>query len=696
ERVIGLFRYIVLRGEGLQHLEGIQLAPYSAGANLPISTQQEGIYRVKVAAMPVPSQSMPPAILRTRCKPGTRAVVTEITLNSQAKLDTKFDDIPYRNLGEGFEREVVRVEVNPTMELSIEGHVDLEREKFCRYYAAPGNVDSSFERWAAERNFKPGRQIMKFQPALVVGYSKNQPQLQEDSQRPGHAEPSFFGKYNSGPSRTISEFQSVPYAMCFNDYPEFMSVEQVGRGTPLIEHFDAAAELAAEYVADQLSDGGRTAAWWEVKNESTIKSEWDYHYRKDVDSWAALAELHNKVADAIHEKTPQIKVGGPTSAWMQMQAANFGLYRNQQKFMDLTKDHVDFYSHHFYEDFASLGSWERRSTTYSNYLLGRLEATLDMFVAHMDATDNRKPILITECGSLQLGRAPSDYWLRLRSYSAYMHKMMQRPQQIDLAVPFAFLHMPWNPTSGDAAFVPKDLDRPGRTMDRFEQTPVAYLFDLWRDFDGRRLSVDHDADWLDVTAVHSEDRIQVAITNMYGRRRSIDLSTLTEQLSVGSMRQRRMFYRDGEVVYQDAVELEDLTGIPVDVEETTLVIIELNDPLSIQNTLVHRSAYAAKTAVATVETPVRFEVDVAATESVQTTRIVIGVSREGGLDGGVSGSINGTEFKADESWLQEFQHLFAPVEIEIPAGVLKASNTIEVQASPGTVITSVMIQTESL
>ena len=43
--------------------------------------------------------------------------------------------------------------------------------------------------------------------------------------------------------------------------------------TTLVEHFDDAATLAAAYVADQINDGGRTATYWEVKNESTIKSE---------------------------------------------------------------------------------------------------------------------------------------------------------------------------------------------------------------------------------------------------------------------------------------------------------------------------------------------------------------------------------------------------------------------------------------
>jgi len=118
---------------------------------------------------------------------------------------------------------------------------------------------------------------------------------------------------------------------------------------------------------------------------------------------------------------PGTKVGGPSSAWMQVQIKDFALYKSQRKFLDLTKGKLDFYSHHFYEDFNTIGVWERRGSTYTNYLTGCLEAILDMFRAHMHGTDNVRPILVTECGSLQPGRGPSDYWLRLRSWSAYTH-----------------------------------------------------------------------------------------------------------------------------------------------------------------------------------------------------------------------------------------------------------------------------------
>ena len=105
---------------------------------------------------------------------------------------------------------------------------------------------------------------------------------------------------------------------------------------------------------------GRTATWWEVKNESSIKAEWDYHWRKGVDSWALLADLHNQVADKVHAEVPGVKIAGPASAWMQVQVQDFTLWKKQARFMDLTKGHLDVYSHHFYEDANTLGAYDRR------------------------------------------------------------------------------------------------------------------------------------------------------------------------------------------------------------------------------------------------------------------------------------------------------------------------------------------------
>ena len=696
-RVASMFRYIVLRGKDLDNLQGLIMKPYAPNSFLSISTRQPGIFRAKVTAMPVPDEEMPPMTIRAVCKPGKTAVVTEIAFNSHGKLLAKFDDIPFRNLGAGRAREKVDIKIDLSRELSIGGHIDLERQRFFRYYAAPGRVHPSFEQWAWKRNFLPGRQILKFQPSLVDRPKKNKLRLTESRSQVGAADLSFFDKYeNNNPTdQAIAPFKKIDYAMCFNDYPEFMSVKKVGRGTPLIEYFQAAAELAAAYISSQIKYSGRSATWWEVKNESTIKAEWDYHWKKDVDSWGLLADFHNRVADAVHARTPKIQVGGPSSAWMQLHVKEFELYRNQARFMDETRESLDFYSHHFYENFGSLGAWERREHQYSGYLLGRLEATLDMLVAHMHETDNIKPILITECGSLQPGRAPSDYWLRLRSFSAYTHKFLQRPDIIQLSVPFAFMNVPWNPKNGNAAFIPKDGKPNHAALKDCNGTPVRHFFEFWRDFNGRRLPTYVDSPWLDVTALHQGDRLQIAITNMGGNRISANLKDLVDA-NIESVFQRRLFYEDGQVKFEERVPIKSLAEIPVDVEETTLLECQLRTPLQIEEIIERRSRYAAGTAMHTKNIPPSgYEILVDDRDSVERATLVVGVYRQGGLGGPLTGTFNGKPFKINATWAQDSKELFTPIEVPLPEKLLRTRNQLKLQPRDGLVITSVKIVTDS-
>ena len=688
QRVAGMFRHLAMKGENLDRVNDLKLLPFKPDSTLHHSMHTPEYYRVQIGSLPLPQPDAPRIILKADTD--GPVVVTEVIFSSQNKLPVQFDDLPYRNLGDEQASVVVPVSIDTTSELSMEGTVDLERDRFFRYYATPGAVHPTLEHWAHERGFLPGRQIAKMQYALVQGYSADQPKLTESKSQQGHADLSFFDRYDasSRAKYAIEPFQQIDYAMCLDNWPDFMSIPHVGRGTPQVEYFDAAAELAAAYIADQIEDGRRTATWWEVKNESTIKSEWAYHW--DENSWHLLADFHNRVADQIHHRCPVTKVGGPSSAWMQVQVNDFGLYRSQRDFMDMTKGKLDFYSHHFYEDFATIGAWHRRDSTYTNYLLGRLEAILDMFQAHMRGTENVQPILITECGSLQPGQGPSDYWLRLRSFSAYMHKFLRRPNEIGLCVPFAFLNVPWNPSSGNAAFRPKEGQPMNGPIEGYEPTPVTHFFNLWREFDGRRLFVEHDRKWLDVTAVHQGRRIYVALTNMSGQRLNVDLSGIPSD-NFQSAFQRRLYYRDGKVHYQDRRDLTSLSAVEVDVEETTLVIIDLKTPLRITNVLERSFAYAPETAVK-AEKDSTYAIELDSNSKIEAAKLIIGIHRNGGLQAPFQGTLNGESFQVDPTWAQEMHNLFAPISLNIAPEQLQSENKILLRANPGSTITSIHLQ----
>ena len=482
--------------------------------------------------------------------------------------------------------------------------------------------------------------------------------------------------------------------MCFNDWPEFMSVPLEGRGTPRPEHFDDAAELAAGYVADQINDAGYTAAWWEVKNESSVKSEWAHHWQesKGIDGWGLLADFHNRVADAIHKRAPKVKVGGPSSAYMQLQVKDFSLYRNQARFIAETRGHLDFFSHHFYENALTLGAHERRGLGYSNYLLGRYEAILDMLRAQMHHADNVLPILITECGSLQNGRQPADNWLRLYAWSSYLTKSMQRPDQIDLFVPFVFLHMSWNPLSGNCAFTPKaDRDRHVE-IDDFDPTKIAHFFDLWEDFDGERLPTSFDRDWLDVVAIHKDNRISLAVTNMGGRQISLDLSRTLKNAGATVAKQTRLNYHGGEIVFQPEHTV-DASAIPVDVNETTVIRLEMPQPLKLKGQLRMSRWYATRTAVPASGDSQSFDVAVVNSQPLQSARLMIGVHRRGGLSEPFKVTVNGSPVEVALGDASEFSEFFATLDANLPTSVVRDKNRIKVTAQNGATITSVHLVT---
>ena len=693
QRIASMFRHLVLRGENLDRVGNLSLEPYQTGATMHHSMQKPDIYRVQMGSMPTPKLGDPKIVLSA--KTTGPVTITEVAFSSQGKLRTQFDDIPFRNLGDEHPVEKVDVQIDTSRELSVAGHIELERERFFRYYARPGMHHHSAQQWAHERGFLPGRQISKMQPSLVKGYSAKQPKLKESKTKKGFADLSFFEKYDSTPTVTtaIEPFRDIDYAMCLDNWPDFMSIKHVGRGTPKVEHFDAAAELAGAVIAGQIKDGGRTATWWEVKNESTIKSEWDYHWADN--SWDLLADFHNRVADEVHRQAPGTKVGGPSSAWMQVQIKDFKLYKSQRKFMDATKGKLDFYSHHFYEDFNTIGAWERRGSTYSNYLTGRLEAILDMFRAHMHGTDNVRPILITECGSLQPGSGPSDYWLRLRSWSAYTHKFLQRPHEIDMSVPFAFLSVHWNPTSGNAAFIPKGKSKVSGPVESLKPTPVTYFFELWRDFDGRRLPVQHSRKWLDVTALHDGNQIHIALTNMGGQRIEANLTGIANE-SVKSIQQKRLYYRDGEVHFEGSNQLNDLSSVEVDVEETTVVTIEIEEALKPTGATRRDFHYAAQTAVGSDQLPDDgFQISIPGLEEVTKAKLVIGVQKKGGLDKPIELTVNEKTVDLQQKWTHDINNLFAPIVINIPKSMLKPENTIQIAKYPGLTITSVHFEVET-
>jgi agarase len=269
---------------------------------------------------------------------------------------------------------------------------------------------------------------------------------------------------------------------------------------------------------------------------------------------------------------------------------------------------------------------------------------------------------------------------------------MQRPDQIDLFVPFIFLHMSWNPNSGDAAFTPKADRKRHSTIEDFEPTIIANYFELWRDFDGCRLPVEFDRDWLDVVAVHDGKRISLAVTNMGGRQIAVDLSGVAKRIGATGATQTRLNYHKGEVAFEQEHAV-DAAAIPVDVNETTVIRLALDKPFAPSKKLQLDRWYATDTAVKSDGKPVCFEVTVDNPDAVELAKLIVGVHRRGGVTEPPVIDMNGTPITVDTGDANEFTEFFAPLDATVPHSLLREINRIVITAQNGTTVTSVQLVT---
>lgn len=603
------------------------------------------------------------------------ALITDLRLVSLEGITSSFDEslfIIKESTTPPLEASLI---IDPSVELSIDGVQNLPTDRFYRLYFSPGAERSGMEANFAERGFKAGRQMLKLAHELETRHGTfKKPLLIEDSKRPGYADLSIFNKRNFDHFKGVDS--QLVFAQCLNIWPSFMNADVEGHknvlGTPAIEHFDAAAELAAAYIADEISDSGRTANFWEVKNESDIDHEWTYHGANGYDSWELLAELHNLTAKAIKDIDSSIQVGGPASAWPRMEMGNpdFKLWDKHKRFMDLTKENLDFYSHHFY-DSGVQSSFDARYDGYTDWLQGRLDCVLDMLCAEMRHTNNVKPILITEYGSLVGGTRDIDYWLRVCNYSSFMLQYMERPGDFAMTVPFLLGFMHWEPDSGYA------LVRNHKSQGYY-LTKNAYLLDLWEGVSGSYLRLDSVHPNVHTLAWKKENKVYLAVNNQSGRTVHFKPKIkLEENNGIVAINYRHPSYFEGRFVMRRGTLPLNKLKLNIPNSETAIFIIQTDKSVPTQSVIKQRSYYAEQTAVL-LSHDTRMEIELPENElnGVQTATLRIGIEDKYGPTGQLQARFNNHHININLDAYTGIENFFEYIDIIIPATEIRDKNEI--------------------
>ena len=614
------------------------------------------------------------------------AVVTGIRLISLEGLSSTFDESLFNITDSSVPPMDAVIHVDPSRTLAIEGVSELPTDRFYRLYFNPGSDLSGMEADFAAKGFYPGRQMLKLAHELETRHGAfTEPLLQEDPKRAGYADLSIFEQ------RSFDQFKStnpeLDFAQCFNIWPSFMDAKISGQknklGTPAIEAFDAAAELAAAYVADEIEDSGRTANYWEVKNESDIQHEWTYHLLPQFDGWRLLGDFHNRVARALKKVDPTIQVGGPASAWprMEMGRPAFSVWENHKQFMSLTQSDLDFYSHHFY-DRGVRSSYAARNEGYGDWLQGRLDCVLDLLCAEMHNSGNVKPLLITEYGTLLGGTREIDYWLRVSNYSSFMMQFMERPADFSLTVPFLLGYMHWEPDSGFALVKRNSLGD-------FELSKNAYFMDLWEGVGGEYLYLDPIHPRVHSLAWKKGQQIFIAVNNQSGS--SLKLRpelVLPSNNQVQSIRYRLPTYQNGRfLLVRDGLQIGE--SLRIGNAETAVIIVETEAPTATSEQVLETAYYGQETILPLWEhATVTIETSSQNISRLQSLTLRLGLEDKNGPSGTLKGLFNGHSFKIDLNSFASIENFFEYVDVTIPVNQLRDVNKITLSLEDDSTILS--------
>lgn len=612
------------------------------------------------------------------------AEITRIRLVSLEGIASSFDASSFQLSKSSLPPIKAILKVDAGRSLSLDGITELPAERFFRLYFSPGGERSGWEDEFAKKGFYGGRQMTKLAHELETRHgSFKPPLLKEDPLRKGYADLSIFEE------RNFSHFAKVDpnlkFAHCLNIWPSFMKVEIKGKknvlGTPAIEYFPAAAELAAAYIADEIKDSGRTANYWEVKNESDIEHEWTYHGVNGFDSWTLLGKFHNTVAKSIKAVDSNILVGGPASAWprMEMGGTGFKVWENHCRFMEVTRDDLDFYSHHFY-DVGVNSSHAARTEGYEDWLQGRLDCVLDMLAAEMHIKDNIKPLLITEYGTLQGGVREIDYWLRVSNYSSFMMQFMERPADFELTVPFLLGYMHWEPDSGYALL---HKDKEGH----FQLTKNSYLLDLWEGVGGEYLYLKQFHPKIHTLGWKKGKQVYLAINNQSGRDVNLQPELLIPAKNkLLTIKYRHPSYQNGQFQLLRG-SLKQGQGLVIPNAETAVIELQTEKEIPTKSTIQQKSYYADQTVIyPDLGAELKIRVPNLEGNKLKSATLRIGIQNANGPNGQLQGKFNGQAFEIDLEPYRNIKNFFEYIDVQVPVRYLKEKNDLKLD-SPSSNIT---------
>ncbi|OON95007.1 MAG: hypothetical protein ATN31_02135 [Candidatus Epulonipiscioides saccharophilum] len=636
--------------------------------------------------------------------------IAQVYLWNPSGIATEYDTSAYGVLGADLPIEEIKIKIDTTANLILDGYGEFEPGAYKNLHATPLSLFSNtttitssdeisskaYEDWG----FEAARGTYRFQSfedsKLITagenGYTKIEDELYELYQPNLKLQQKFENLYPTIGNDYVATFDGWPSWQ----WEQGITVDKLS-ASPAYEHFDAAADIAGHIVkAFNTKFGDYAPKYFEVKNESTITNEWHFFNTESKEvAWNYLTEFHNKMADAIHELNPNTLVGGPSSAFMYLEKNNFNEAKYQLDFMDATKNSLDWYSHHFYENSNLMVNGRKDNS--DGFLAGRFEAVMDLLIGHMENTDNVKPFLITEAGNYNSLHTDIDYFQKLTAYNGYMLRFMDYPEVVEMYVPYLYALAGWTPDSNINLY--QFVNSKAQNQGIKDQMTYAEAYvDIWKDFDGKYIlsEVVANDELLEervfTKAVRDGDTIYLAVHNLNPARVELDLDFGAKVISASK---KYSYLEYADLNYKNEV-VEDLDNIYMRAQEMAMFEIKLEEGTAFDGTLARESYYSAQELVDSGANKI-FTIKVDSFDNAKkeaaTLRVNFGREKQG-FDGQMDVSINGTHIGTRSlEYTNKSGDIFTFMDFDLPdTSVIKyGENEITVSMPTGGVISNVKL-----
>ncbi|MFY0601876.1 MAG: T9SS type A sorting domain-containing protein [Cyclobacteriaceae bacterium] len=457
----------------------------------------------------------------------------------------------------------------------------------------------------------------------------------------------------------------------------------------------ATGEYMGHYLNEFFGDNGPPKTRLvEVMNEPM------YHFVTHPSTFTStpreIAEFHNDVADGIRAVNDEVLIGGYTAAFPDFEKNDFQRWEDRWKlFIDVAGEKMDFWSIHLY-DFPAFGGKEiyRKGSN--------IEATFDMMEHYsMLSFGVAKPFVISEYGAQTHDFFNTNWsglrdWMFVKSTSSMMMTFMDRPNLIEMTIPFMVEKAEWGRTNGfphGTRLLRQRKEDPSDTGNGEEwvYTDMIRFFELWKNVKGKRVDSHPSDPDIQADAYVDGKKAFIVLNNLNFDQERISIKPYGVENNTLSSVLVRHLHRMGDVGVIDEEELSAFPGeLVIDSEGTMVLECTFENDIEVNHTSEETKYYATeylKPIVAGSSTLFSIN-DITKSESGHGEAVLrLGVGREHGRSLHPSVEVNGNTIDVPMDWKGYDQasreSFYGVLEIPVPYSFLDIDNEISVQFEDG-------------